>query len=363
MNVKREGRYQKVAKDLEERIRDGSLKPGSKIPSENELTVEYGLSRQTIRRALEVLEKNNLVYSVRGSGTYVAGRNKDNSPGGNTIALIMTYVDGYIFPRLIQNIQSVLFESGYSVQIHFTNNRIDREREILEEILERNEVIGVIAEATKSGIPNPDVSLYKRIMSRGVPVLFINCFYPELQAPHVTMNDVKAGKRATDYLIQNGHRKIAGMFKLDDIQGRHRFEGYLNSLKENGISSHGSRVIWYDTEDLNHLEYLREKIRSRVEGCTALVTYNDQLADMLIPILEQLGISIPKDLSIASIDDSDLAVRGAIKLTTVAYPIDTLGVIAAKNMLMMLKNPQYNANYEFDEDIVIRESVLQNKRA
>lgn len=358
MDTKREGRYHEVARDIERRILSGEYKPGTKIPSENELKVEYGLSRQTIRKALEILLKKNIVYSVRGSGTYVAGKEEKPSPGGNTIALILTYVDGYIFPHLIQNIQSVLFEHGYAVQIHFTSNRIDLERVILKGILERNEVVGVIAEATKSGIPNPDIDLYKAIMKRGIPLLFINGFYSDLDAPHVSMDDVKAGKRAADYLIENGHRKIAGIFKLDDIQGRQRFEGYIQSLKENDIATSGKRVIWYDTEDLEHLDFLAEKIKSRIKDCSALIIYNDQLAYNLIPMIESWEIAVPNDLSIVSIDNSDLAVMGDVQLTSVAYPIDKLGVIAAENMLKMLNNPQFNGNYAFDEPIVVRDSVL-----
>jgi len=358
MDAKREGRYHEVARDLKKRIAAGSLKPGTKIPSENELKVEYGLSRQTIRKALDILLKENVIYSVRGSGTYVAEEKRHSSPGGNTIALILTYVDGYIFPNLIQNIQSVLFEHGYSVQVHFTSNRIDQERAILEEIIERNNVVGVIAEGTKTGVPNPDIDLFRAIMERGIPVLFINSFYQELKAPHVSMDDVKAGKRATDYLVESGHRKIAGIFKLDDIQGRHRFEGYLKSLKENGIASYGKRVIWYDTEDLNHMEYLSDKIKSRISDCTAFFIYNDQLAYNLVPMLESWGISVPGDLSVVSVDNSDLAVMGSVGLTSVAYPIDKLGIIAAENMVKMLNNPQFDGNYEFDEPIVVRDSVI-----
>ena len=45
--------------------------------------------------------------------------------------------DNYIFPKTIQSIEHVLFKEGYSVQIAFTNNLVNRERTILEDILER----------------------------------------------------------------------------------------------------------------------------------------------------------------------------------------------------------------------------------
>ena len=75
---------------------------------------------------------------------------------------------------------------------------------------------GIIAEPTKSGLPNPNLDLYRQIMEQGIPVIFINSYYPELKAPHVSLDDKMAGKMATKYLIQCGHREIAAIFKADD---------------------------------------------------------------------------------------------------------------------------------------------------
>ena len=149
----------------------------------------------------------------------------------------MTYLDGYIFPRTIQAIEDVLFKAGYTVQIAFTNNLVDRERKILEDILQRDEVAGVMVEATKSALPNPNIHFYRELMERKIPVLFINCYYKELPLPHVAMNDRLAGKAATEYLIKKGHKKITGIFKLDDGQGHLRYAGFGEALQEARVRS------------------------------------------------------------------------------------------------------------------------------
>ena len=98
-------------------------------------------------------------------------------------------------------------------QISITNNSVDKERFILKSILDKKRVDGIIAEPTKSGLPNPNLDLYRQIMEQGIPVIFINSYYPELKAPHVSLDDKIAGKMATKYLIQCGHREIAAIFK------------------------------------------------------------------------------------------------------------------------------------------------------
>ncbi|MGL5818288.1 MAG: GntR family transcriptional regulator [Phycicoccus sp.] len=65
-------RYREIAERFRSRILRGDLRAGDEIPSERALAAEYGISRPTATRALELLRHEGLVTSVRGSGTYVA---------------------------------------------------------------------------------------------------------------------------------------------------------------------------------------------------------------------------------------------------------------------------------------------------
>lgn len=60
----------------------------------------------------------------------------------------------------------------------------------------------LIAEPVMSGLPNPNLKLYRRLLARGIPILFFNSFYENLDIPHISMNDVQAGRAATEYLIE-----------------------------------------------------------------------------------------------------------------------------------------------------------------
>lgn len=334
-----------------------NLLPGQKMYSEHELKDMFGVSRQTVRHAIGILEQEGIIRRVQGSGTYINDNRLVNLEKRSKIMVVTTYVDAYIFPRTIQGIENVLSEQGYSVQIAFTNNQNSKEKIILEDIISRDEVAGIIMETTKSGIPNPNLYLYKEIRKHRIPILFINSFYPSLKIPHVSINDRMAGKRVTEHLISMGHRRIGGIFKLDDGQGHQRYAGFVDAMNEAGLEIDDNRILWIDTEDVKNLEKCTERILERVESCTGLFCYNDQVAFKLMEIFKKQGILIPEDISLASVDNSDLAVRGEAKLTTVPHPMEKLGEKAAGNLIKMIKNPTFEGTYEFDHEIIIRDSV------
>ncbi len=349
--------YIKVSDWLRRQITDHRLIPGQKLYSENELCHMFSLSRQTVRHALSILEQEDLIECRRGSGTYICDPAAVSRMHNAHVAVITTYVDTYIFPRTIHGIEKILSDNGYSVQISFTNNEPDRERSILSDILKRDEVSGIIVEATKSSLPNMNKPLYNEILRRHIPVIFINSYYPWLKAPHVTMNDQLAGYRATQYLISKGHRSIGGIFKTDDGQGNKRYSGYCRAMREAGLPYDSPHVIWIDTEDLRHADEISIKILSRLKDCTAVLCYNDEVARELMEIFRPAGIRVPEQISIVSIDNSDLAKYGGVKLTSIPHPMEQLGETAAGNLIRLIHDPRFDATYEFDVNVIERESV------
>ena len=63
--------YYQVMRELKERITSGALRPGDRLPSELDMTTQYGVSRVVIRRALRILEQEQLIVRKKGCGTFV----------------------------------------------------------------------------------------------------------------------------------------------------------------------------------------------------------------------------------------------------------------------------------------------------
>lgn len=74
--------YQKAAAKLRDKILRGQLKPSQRLSGERELCLELGVSRITIRLALDLLEQQNLIIRRHGSGTYVSNHPHANLPFG-----------------------------------------------------------------------------------------------------------------------------------------------------------------------------------------------------------------------------------------------------------------------------------------
>ena len=74
-------------------------------------------------------------------------------------------------------------------------------------------------------------------------------YYKELNYSYVIEDDEKGGYLATKHLVDLGHEKILGIFKIDDIQGHKRYNGYIKGMKEANIKINDSSVIWFSTEE------------------------------------------------------------------------------------------------------------------
>jgi GntR family transcriptional regulator len=69
--------YHQLASILTDKIRNGTYRPGDRIPSENRLAVKYGIGRPTVRQAMELLIRKRMLIRKRGSGTYVQSPKKE----------------------------------------------------------------------------------------------------------------------------------------------------------------------------------------------------------------------------------------------------------------------------------------------
>lgn len=355
-------KYYLVIEWIHKRINNGELSAGDKLESENEISTVFGISRQTVRHALAVLEREGILTKVQGSGTYVKGRNLKNrnvAELSKTVSIISTYIDGYIFPRILKEMVKVLETSGYSVRIMYTGNHLETERLLLERIIEENSRDPLIVESVMSGLPNPNLDYYRRLKEKGIPILFFHSDYPELGLPCVRMDDVQAGKIAANYLLEQGHSRIGGIFKADDGQGRRRYEGMIQAMYQAGIEVKEERICWIDSMDLRSTAEMEERVRKRLGDCTACVCYNDEVAHVLTAICKKYEISIPDMLSVVSIDNSALARLNAVPLTSVAHPMERLGRKVAENMLELIKNPSFDATYYFEPVLEIRDSVAK----
>nr|WP_269145564.1 GntR family transcriptional regulator [Cohnella fermenti] len=354
-------KYLKLKEEIVSWIAGGRYRPGDKLPSENELSDQFGLSRQTVRQSIGELVQEGWLSREQGKGTFVSRLSGERrSAGGNrTVGMMTTYISDYIFPSIVRGVEAALKEQGYRLLLSSTDNRKDRERESLEMMLSQG-VCGLIVEPTRSAEGNPNFDAYMAMQYHDIPLLMINERYPDLDCPVVKQDDEAGGRAATDHLLSLGHRRIAGFFKTDDLQGVNRMKGFVRAHRERGIPVDPELIVRYETEQRETLpaSVLREWL-GRPDRPSGIVCYNDQLAVALLDIVREAGLRVPEDLSMIGYDDSFLATATEIKLTSVNHPKEELGEKAAGLLISMLEAGarQDDEGWLFVPQVVARQST------
>lgn len=325
-------KYFTLMEELKEKIISGRIQPGEKLPSENQFTVQYSLSRHTVRKALSLLEQEGYIEACHGKGTFCSEKMRHMKKSRN-IAVVTTYISDYIFPRLIQGMDNVLSEQGYSIILKNTGNSRQKEAKCLEELFQKD-IDGLIIEPSKSQLSCRHPGLYENLEKYQIPYIFIQGIYTEMKdKPHILMDDARGGYLVTKYLLEQGHRRITGFFKADDIQGIQRHKGYVRALQEAGIPYDPDLVVWFHTEDRRSKPSMMVKEMVKTGSLPhGIVCYNDQIAVQVIESLEDCGFQVPKDISVTGYDNSLYAQRGT-GITTIAHPQERLGEMAAELIL------------------------------
>lgn len=354
-------KYYDLMEDLRKQIIVGEIKPGEKLPSENQLSAEYEVSRQTVRKALQILQNEGYIYAEHGRGTFCSEMMRHTRQSRN-IAVVTTYLSDYIFPRVIQGIDKVLTENGYSILLKNTKNSRSLEARCLEELLQKD-IDGLIIEPSKSHIFCRHIHLYQTLDAYHIPYVFIQGSYAQMkEKPHILLDDCRGGYLVTRHLIEWGHRDIVGVFKSDDTQGQQRHKGYVQALQEAGIPYDPDKVIWFYTEDrrMHPYEKVRQMAAERKQlYFDAVVAYNDQIALEVMRALNEEGLSVPEDVSVTGYDDSYLAATCKVPLTTVAHPQERLGEMAAELLLRIIREGaqgEYENRILMEPELVVRDS-------
>lgn len=352
-------KHEEISRWLREKITDGTFAIGGKIPSENELAAQFGYSRQTVRQAIGSLEAAGILSRTQGSGTYVC-RRTEQQPKNTTmrIGVITTYLDDYIFPGIIHGIEEVLSENRYMMSLGITHNRQMDEENALRQMM-ANGIDGLIVEGTKTALPNVNEQLYQEISEKGIPIVFLNGCSRGCTESYVVMDDVRAGEISAEALILKGHTKIGGIFKADDQQGLRRYEGLQHKMREHGLMLSDHSILWYTTEDLPYLfnGSFDDMILARFQDVTGLVCYNDQIAASLMRMLQRHNLSVPESYSIVSFDNSKLAGKVSCDLTSVIYPAQEIGHMAAELILKKIADPGCRDNIVVQPELKLRNSV------
>ena len=333
-------KYLLVADTLRKEIAKGLFRDGQTLMTEEELRLRFDVSRQTIRQAIALLEDDGLVDRRRGSGTYVR-HGPRHRQGTVQVGVVATYITDYIFPSILQGIESELNKAGAVMSLSATYNDRNTERDILERMLEGG-VDGLIFEGNRTAKDSPNADLFHRFRERNIPVLFMN------------------GTSAAEIALDRGYRRLAGVFKTDDVQGQERLAGFTDELHARGFDVPPERLLCFGTEERMSLfrhgdgaEFVNMLLRREAD---CVVCYNDVFATSLMDMLKNLGVRLPEEIGFIGFDNATFSEMIQPRLTTLAHPKEEFGVLAAEKILRMISGDR-EKSVNMPWNLIDRESL------
>jgi LacI family transcriptional regulator len=305
---------------------------------------------ETRERVLEAIKELNYYPNSLGRGL--------NSNKVDTIGIMIATLIGVnihstqFYNELMSGIEGTCIFNSYDILISTQKKYPGVEYDYLKLYFERK-IDGII-------MVSPDISdlQLKQIESDKIPCVIINSRADNYRISYIDVDNRGAVNKVGDYLIQNGHRKIAF---LKGIENNHnaedRLAGFYDVIKKYNLDIPDSWILEGDFT----VEGGRRAIHTLMaqdNPPTVLICANDQMALGVMAEAKNIGLKIPDDLSLIGFDGIEAHRYTTPILATMRQPLTEMGAIAAEILFEQLKDPNsYQEIRIFPVELVPGESV------
>lgn len=309
------------------------------------LNNKTGFSEKTKNKVLRAIEEVGYQPNALARGLI----NKNTQ----TIGVLIPTVSNLFASEILSGIERQANDLGYSVIVCNTGGYGKMTTHYLQ-VLSEKRVDGIII------ISQFILEDYYKILSgMEIPVVLVSTISFQFPIPYVKVDDRHAAFSATNYLINKGHTKIAMIAgnPRDPIAGIPRIEGYKSALLSQGLQINENYII--DCPSFNHHDGMigMEEILQKKLDITAIFASSDELAAGAMSVAYRNGIKIPDQLSIIGYDNTQLSEMLTPSLTTVAQPLQDMGMVAATMFLEMKETGEVTQSRIMRHEIVERETV------
>jgi LacI family transcriptional regulator len=245
----------------------------------------------------------------------------------NSVGILVPELHGPFFGMMLSSIEDELRDAGKYAIITAGHSDEEREKESIEFLISRKcdaLILHVYAVSDD----------YIAELNRGpVPIVVIGREPPDMQDHCISVDDEYGSYIATRALLELGHRDFAYIsgpsWKSDSIQ---RMHGYRRALAEYGVEFDEARVVEGDYQEESGRQGMRRLLQLGMKF-SALVCANDEMAAGAIVVARENKLVIPDDLSVMGFDNVFFTRYMYPALSTVNYPIDIMGRMAARCVL------------------------------
>ncbi len=332
------------------------------LPAEPALAAQLKVSRNTVRAAYAILEREGLIERKHGKGTMVVSKTPRGAKKGR-IGLVFFSSGELMFTvpfygRLIQRLYALGRNVGWHVALMTHDPRRPgyrydwREHEYRLKEFEAMVLLGVFR-------PEAVETLGGRM-----PVVAVDAGGRFRSADSAVCDDLRAGLLATEHLIRLGHKRIAFLGQTEpgedgvlDPAHAARYEGYRRAMERAKIAVTEDLLLDTQTSDRGAAHAMRGAIE-RGEVPSAVVAVGDSSAMAAMEAARRAGIRVPESMSFVGMGNEQ-STHGGLSLTSVELHPEQMAEQAVRLLQRRIEDPEVsNEHLVVDVELVERTSSV-----
>ncbi len=302
---------------------------------------ETGLSLATISKYLNggnVLPKNKekieaAVEKLHYQVNEIARGLVTNST--RTVGVCVFDVTDVFTGIILHEIGLQLSKLGYGMLIADAANDHNREEKNVR-FLVNKKVDGIISlpVAGSSDVLDP-------AFAADIPIVLLDRQYRDRSLDSITINNREAAAGAVNYLIKNGHKKIAVICAKQEYTGRERYEGYKAAMEEAGLEIPEDYVV-DGTHSMEHGYNAMHKLLKLKNRPTALLSTNYGINLGVVMALNEAQVNYPEDISVVGFDNLMLSNVLKTQLTVIEQPMERFGQKGVEILMQRINEKKEN---------------------
>ena len=260
------------------------------------------------------------------------------SKKGTMIGILVSRITNPFFSYLVDSIEKQAKSNGYTILIMQTYDDQDAEAKMLE-LLKQQVISGLIMCSIEND--SSTIEVYREYG----PIVLCNVPLPDSDIPQIVTDQEQATYEAVTYLIDSGYKKIAyctGGNLTARGHGSARTKGFERAL---GTANLIAKKEWLfkQVHTIEDGKIVAEKILQLPKELQpdAIFTSSDLVASGIIEVLTKHQKKVPDFLAVMGFDNQPFSSLLRVPLTTVAQPVEALGVESTNLMISLLEEKSY----------------------
>lgn len=252
----------------------------------------------------------------------------------NTIGVVIPRLNSYFMSTVISGMENIVNREGYNLIISQSQESTKKEIESVTTMYD-SRVDGLLVSLAYDTV---NLEHFDILFKKRIPLIFFDRVGEHPECTSIVIDNLKAGYDATSHLLAQGCKRIVHIGgNLNRNVYADRLKGYKKALAEKDIPSDPSLIMINNLSDQAGSEAAEEilKMNPMPDGIFAS---NDTCAVACIRELKQAGIQVPEQIAVVGFNDDPIAKVIDPNLTTIHYPGQEMGEVAAATLINKLAN-------------------------